>query len=202
MPASLFAAEGRGDTTLQPRYFRATHQCGAPTPRSMRGARPSHQPSSAYPIRPLWHFANRPAAIRHSLRTYDHAIVVADFTAGSDEFNRRLIELGSTLGTTISLLQRDPAAADGTLDPSAEILLEGLRHRLGMTPESCRIVKPQALSRLLSRKSLNGIESRVVIVGRAASHRLDENAGAGLLFHHTQAVNCDVIAVEETPDWD
>lgn len=159
--------------------------------------------SAESPLRQL-HASPRPArAHPHDAGTgtsaamrYRFAIVVADFAATTDSFHRRLAMAARTVAERICLVQH-PAPAGGTRDASTtEILLEGLRHRLGLDPHDCAVAADTGQLHALATPDA----ADVVVLGTSmvsagsARHGIPATNGHGL--------HCDVLVIEDRPDWE
>lgn len=126
---------------------------------------------------------------------YRSAVVIADFIATSDCFHRRLADLARTLAARICLVQH-PAAAGSEQDAcTTEILLEGLRHRLGLDPAHCTVLADATQLRRFAMPDARDL----VVVGASPSADHVTRATPTASEH---APDCDVMLVEDQPDWD
>lgn len=126
---------------------------------------------------------------------YRSAVVIADFVATGDSFHRRLAQLASDLATRICLVQHPAPASSDQDTHSTEILLEGLRHRLGLDPAHCIVVADATqLKRFVSPDARD-----LVVFGAAQSTHGVTSARPDA---HAHGLDCDVMHVEDELDWD
>lgn len=154
------------------------------------GHRLPFQPSRNASNDPRIHAARSRPGVQHR---YALAIVATDFIATSETFHRSLIRIAMGSAGRIGLLQQpvggmgSAAVLDSRCD---EILLEGLRRRLGLDENTCAIVTdPRALP----------VHGDILIVhGRVASalpsglHPMADMSG----------MRSDLVIVQDGPDWD
>lgn len=124
---------------------------------------------------------------------FDHARIITDFTATSDELHRRLVTVAGLLAPRISLEHcagnapcNQPADA---LPADTMILLEGLSRRLGLSPEHCRI----ATHAFPAGVDL-GVESCVLVLGCPAGIHDDAPDVPA-------ARRCSVVRLHDRLDW-
>lgn len=150
------------------------------------------------PFHPPRHASNDPRmrtmqAARHATHRYELAIVVTDFIDTSEAFHRALIHIARTSAVHIGLLQQTHGGkACGTDDSTCcdEILLEGLRWRLGFSEDECTIVT--------GRTFLPVWGDTLIIHGRTA-----EWLPAALHpLSHAPGARSDLIIVQDEPDLD
>lgn len=126
---------------------------------------------------------------RHAL-----AVVVTDFLATSEAFHRALIRIARRAAPRIGLLHRpgaDASADSGTDLCCDEILLEGLRCRLGLDEAGCAI--------FTSAPTLRGLGDILFIHGRMAG----DHPPSGLHpISLAPRLRSDLLIVEDGPDWD
>lgn len=131
---------------------------------------------------------------RHATRRYELAIVVTDFIGTSEAFHRALIRLARTSAMRIGLLHHTGDGTDsGTTDSTCcdEILLEGLRWRLGFGESECTIVT--------GKPTLPVRGDTLIVHGRTAAGHLPSGLHP---ISQTPGVRSDLIIMQDGPDWD
>lgn len=140
-------------------------------------------------------FASPEASLLPLALPYRSAVVIADFIATGDTFHRRLAKLARTVAARICLVQH-PGPAGGEQDNcTTEILLEGLRHRLGLDPAHCTVLADATQLNHFVRP--DGRDLFVLGASQSAdgARRLTPAASE-------HGLDCDVMLVEDQSDWD
>ena len=129
--------------------------------------------------------------------SYAEVLVIADFAATGDEFHHRLITIGQSLGTHISLLPLPGDTEATECDCASDILLEGLLQRMRLPPGRCAIEASRPAV-AISAQYGNQPESKLIVVGRS---RADTQEGTfDRLLDLAYESGCDLIAVDDDPD--
>lgn len=131
--------------------------------------------------------------------SYAEVLVIADFAASGDEFHHRLIAIGQSLGSHISLLQLPGNKESDVHDGASDILLEGLLQRMKLPPGRCAIAASQPAAAIASLGSLRP-KSKLIVVGRACA--CAHQPAFDDLLDLAYESGCDLIAVDDTPDWE
>lgn len=132
-------------------------------------------------------------------RRYAEVLVIADFAATGDEFHRRLIGMGQSLGSRVSLLHLPGDREAEECDNTSDILLEGLLQRMQMAPGRCKI-EPSRPAVAIAAQRGSSPDSKLIVVGRSCAHAR-QPAFEHLLDLACES-GCDLIAVDDSPDWD
>jgi hypothetical protein len=129
-------------------------------------------------------------------------LVIADFAATGDEFHHRLINISQSLGAHISLLQlssnhQTDECHDG--DSTSDILLEGLLLRMKVAPGRCTIESSRPAAAIAAQRGCPP-NSKLIVLGRSCAHA--QQAAFEQLLDLASKSGCDLIAVNDNPDWD
>lgn len=174
-PATLHAQAG-------PLHFSA--------PRTWAAARRAASPRPAIAVAGYY-----PAAVP----SYAEVLIIADFAASGDEFHHRLIGIGQSLGSRISLLQLPDDKNPDQHDGASDILLEGLLERMRLPPGRCAIAATRpAVAIATSGGTLP--KDKLIVVGRSCADV--QPPAFDQLLDLAYECGCDLIAVDDLPDWD
>lgn len=132
-------------------------------------------------------------------RRYAEVLVIADFAATGDEFHRRLIGMGQSLAARVSLLQLPGDRETEECDNTSDILLEGLLQRMKIAPGRCKIESSRPAVAIAAQRG-SSPDSKLIVVGRSCAHAR-QPAFEHLLDLACES-GCDLIAIDDSPDWD
>lgn len=125
---------------------------------------------------------------------YALAVVVADFIATDEAFQRALIGMARASAAQIGLCHQPGKRLDhgAQEDPCCDaILLEGLRWRLGLREDECTIV---------TGCPVPAAQGETLIV---CGHTAASLPASGLHpISQTHGLQCDLVIMQEGPDWD
>lgn len=131
--------------------------------------------------------------------SYAEVLIIADFAASGDEFHHRLIGIGQSLGNRISLLQLPGDENVDERDGASDILLEGLLERMRLPPGRCTIAATRPAVAIAASGGLRP-KDKLIVVGRSCANTQPPAFDHLLDLAHESG--CDLIAVDDLPDWD